>query len=75
MGFNIDILKKTLGLNFGNIKNIYIYIIFFFCIVNSSHLCSQIDMQVNNVKSHNDLAHPSIVGCFSYSAREFFNQR
>ena len=45
------------------------------CIVNSSHLCCQIDMQVNNVKSHNDLAHLSIVGCFSYSAREFVNQK
>jgi hypothetical protein len=45
------------------------------CIVNSSHLCSQIDMQVNSVKSQNDFAHPSITGCIFYSAREFFNQR
>ena len=25
MGFNIDILKKTLGLNFGNIKNTFFF--------------------------------------------------
>jgi hypothetical protein len=32
-------------------------------VVNSSHLCCQIDMHVNSVKSNNALAPPSIVGC------------